>query len=131
MSSRLNQYIHFAPFDNVKSDVSNSESSYANTGRSLSLNVTPFLFNWFEPRGVTFKNKFQTVHVNRGAYVCVSKLMQDIQNAISKNNIKDELNIRMHVGTIIHVHKDNITTCDLLLFAFLFLMFFEVDPNPR
>ena len=32
MSSRLNQYIHFAPFDNVKSDVSHSESlSYVNS----------------------------------------------------------------------------------------------------
>ena len=31
MSSRLNQYIHFAPLDNVKSDVSHSESSYVNT----------------------------------------------------------------------------------------------------
>lgn len=37
MSSRLNQYIHFAPFDNVKSDVSNSESSYANTYRSIAI----------------------------------------------------------------------------------------------
>ena len=37
-------------------------------------------------------------------YANVSGLIQDIQNAISKNNIKDELNIRMHVGTIIQMY---------------------------
>ena len=53
---------------------------------------------------VTFKDRNQSADIDRGVYADVSGLMQDIQNAISKNNIKDELNIRMHVGTIIQMY---------------------------
>ena len=55
-------------------------------------------------KGVTFKDINQSAQIKRGVYADVSGLMQDIQNAISKNNIKDELNIRMHVGTIIQMY---------------------------
>ena len=58
MSSRLNQYIHFAPFDNVKSDVSNSESSYANTYRSIAIfkrNPISFLGNFLSFNGLSFE----------------------------------------------------------------------------
>ena len=44
MSSRLNQYIHFAPLDDVNSDVSNSESSYANSNVTPSLLKANFIF---------------------------------------------------------------------------------------